>query len=914
MTKFSQNFPFWVAQMKNCSQSPDKPVAISLFFWKDNKVSQKENFLWEDKTEEDLGSGSADKLPSSHAINKACRAIKERCGKQPLFVFADLELKQFLAEKDFIDFLWLSKAIFPFLSSHTLLSLAQRFEVKDKLLKKNIAYRRALAGIVLSTLDYIQEKFTPELCRLLADFGKEASIAGAEIFGQISDFLISQSVLSSSSLRKYQKDINYFEHIIEDEKEINLDKFFKSGGKLSKKFALYQAREPQIQMSKNVLQAFAQKQILLAEAGTGTGKSLAYLVPSLIHARKSGSQVVVSTNTINLQKQLMKKDVPLLMGSLPLNFRIALLKGRGNYLCLQKFNQIKNDHFELGQKELEQMFLVLPWAWFTATGDVSYHSGFSANMRLWSRLCSDSNFCLKRKCSYFKDCFLYKARAQASKSDVAIINHSLLLTELINQMPTLSQAESVVVDEAHNLHNVALSYLGPQVSYNQINKFFDSIYNNKNRFQKGFIALLKSKLAASKTPDENKKKIDATIKALSKIIKERESVQALFKSMFAFFSEKSSYGKLRLKKMICELEMQNAVVELQKLHAKFNILANLLEEQDSGLIADYDVVSDSLKKIRTSLQEYLEFFVALSKPDWDNYCLWLSGGESFYGLSINYTPIQIGQRLKEIFYDRIDSLVFCSATIALRGKFKFFESRMGLDLLEDQKQVVKQTVESPFDYQKQSRVFVPRGLEQPGTELGREQILANICKVLEENQVGSLILFTSLFDVKKARDFLHGKLKNRVILSQDGSKSRESLLEEFAKVKTSVLLATSSFWEGVDVSGEALQLLILYKLPFAVPSDPLVEASLEFLQKNNKNSFMHYMLPTALLKYKQGFGRLIRSQKDHGILISYDNRIFTKRYGEYFKLILPTETEFIEHQQLSSKVLAVLQEQSNEKS
>jgi len=910
MKNFSQSFSFWVAEMKGCAELHGDPVSISLFFWKDNKISKKQNFLLDYKTDKDLANIAKEELPSSLQIDKACKDIKKKCGGQPLLVFADLELGEFLREKDFVDFLWLSKSVFPFLSSHTLLSLAERFDMKEKVLKRGRSYARTLAGLVLSTLDYIQEKFTPELCRMLSDIGSEAKINGAELFAQMSDFLISQSVLSSSSLRKYQKDVNYFEHIIKDEKEINLDKFFQHGGKLSKKFTSYQAREPQIQMSKNVLKAFEEKQILLAEVGTGTGKSLAYLVPSLIYARKSGRQVVVSTNTINLQKQLMKKDVPLLMGSLPLNFRIALLKGRGNYLCLQKFNQIKNDHFELGQKELEQMFLILPWAWFTATGDISYHSGFSANMRLWSRVCSDSNFCLKRKCSFFKDCFLYKARAQAAKSDVAIINHSLLLTELINQMPTLSQAECVVVDEAHNLHDVALSYLGPQVSYNRINKFLDSIYNSKNRFQKGFIALLKSKLSASKISSDDKKKFDKTIKSLTKIVKERDSIQTLFKGMFAFFGENSSYGKLRLKKKICELEIENIVLEMQSLQTNLNLLVNLLEQQDSGLIVDYDVVSENLKKIKGDSQEYLDFFFTQKKPDWDNYCLWLSGGETFYTLSINYTPIQIGQKLKEIFYERIDSLVFCSATIALRGKFKFFENRMGLDLLKEQKEVVEQTVESPFDYKKQSKVFVPRGLEQPGTELGREQILSNILQVLKENKVGCLILFTSLFDVKKARDFLHGKLKNRLILAQDGSKSRESLLEEFAKVKTSVLLATSSFWEGVDVSGEALQLLVLYKLPFAVPSDPLVEAILEFLQSNNKNSFMHYMLPTALLKYKQGFGRLIRSQEDHGILISYDNRIFTKKYGEYFKLILPTETEFIDHKELSSKVNEVLQEQA----
>ncbi len=910
MNKFSDSHPFWVAKMQDSIDLLGKPIAITVFFWNKGKVSKKKKFLLATQKIEDFNKIPFDKLPTTSQINKACQEIKDICEDCPLYVFADLGLKEFLEEKCFINFLLFSKAVFPFLSSHTLFSLAERFEVKEKVAKEDKNHFALLAGLVMATLDYIQEKFPPELCRYMGEIGTEAKIPGAELFQQMSNFLISQSVLSSFSLKKYQKDVNYFEHIVEEEKSFTLESIFKKGGVLSKKFSQYQTRKPQIQMAKNVLNAFKKKQVLLAEAGTGTGKSLAYLAPSLIYARSSGKQVVVSTNTINLQKQLMKKDVPLLMGSLPLSFRVALLKGRGNYLCLQKFNQIKNDHFELGQKELSQLFLMLPWAWFTATGDISYHSGFSTNLRIWSRVCSDSNFCLKRKCSYFKDCFLYKARAQATKSDVAIINHSLLLTELLNEMPTLTQAECIVVDEAHNLHNIALSYLGPQVSYNQISKFWDSLYSSKSRFQKGFITLLKSKLSASKISAEDKKLLNKVVKDLTKKARDNSSAQDLYSKIFAFFSEKSSYGKLRVKKSLCDLELQILVKDLQSLHSDLNFLANLLEQQDNALFVDYDMITDQLKKIKESTESFLSFFSTLLKPDWENYCLWLNGGENFYSLCINYTPIQIGEKLKEIFYDRIDSLVFCSATIALRGKFKFFENRMGLDLLENQERVKKQTVESPFDYKKQSKVFVPKGLQQPGTELGREEILGNILAVLQENQVGCLILFTSLFDVKKARDFLLNKLKNRLILAQDGSKSRESLLEEFSKEKTSILLATSSFWEGVDVPGHALQLLILYKLPFAVPSDPLVEASLEFLQKHNKNSFMHYMLPMALLKYKQGFGRLIRSQEDYGILISYDNRIFTKKYGEYFSLILPTDSNFIDHKDLPSKVKDVLQEQA----
>ena len=555
MKKFSEDYSFWVAEMCGCDDLLGKPVSISAFFWQNGKVSKKVNFLLDSKDYGNFSSVSELDLPSFLEISKACQDLKKKCEGFPLFVVADFGLSEFLKENDFIDFLWLSRAIFPFLNSHTLLSLAQRFELAEKIVKRNRNYPRNLAGLIVATIDYVQEKFTPDLCRLLADVGKDARVAGADFFGEMSDFLVSQSILSGSSLRKYQKDVNFFEHFVEKEDFVKLDAFFKKGGSLSKKFATYQARKPQVQMSKNVLSAFEKKQILLAEAGTGTGKSLAYLVPSLLYARSSGKQVVVSTNTINLQKQLMKKDVPLLVGSLPINFQVALLKGRGNYLCLQKFNQLKNDQLELGLNQLKQFFLILPWAWFTATGDISYHSGFGTNLGLWSRICSEPNSCLKRKCSFFRDCFLYKARAQASKSDVAIINHSLLLTELLAQMPTLSQAECVVVDEAHNLHSVALEYLGPQVSYTQISKFLDSIHNSKNRFQKGFLALLKSKLAVSKIPAADKKSFDKSSENLVEIVKNSDSVQNLFKEFFSFFEERSSYGKLRLKKKICETEI-----------------------------------------------------------------------------------------------------------------------------------------------------------------------------------------------------------------------------------------------------------------------------------------------------------------------------------------------------------------------
>ncbi len=908
MMRFVDDFAFWVVEIAS-STNKSYPDYFNLFFYGKGKVSK--NCIYLSKSSEWVFPEKYSKKIkhfNEFEIDDIVEAIQKKSGKEPLFVFATQELSHFLQEQGFQDFLWICKSILPFLTSHSLDSMGKRFDLTVPSLQNVKDRNRFFADLVTNVLDYVQSKFTPELCKLMYDFGKEGSLNGIDFLNEMSGFLLSQSILTKANLGKYQKDVNYFEHIAPEEKEVAVSDFFDKDGLLSKKFDFYQTRQSQILMAENVLNAFESGQILLAEAGTGTGKSLAYLLPSIIYSKATDKQIVISTNTMNLQRQLMKKDLPVLMESLPISFKACLLKGRSNYLCMSKFNQLKNDSFDLSKKEFTQMFLILPWIWFTNTGDISYHSGFNQGFRLWNKICSDSNFCTNRKCSFYKDCYLYKAKNLAKKSDLVIVNHSLLMMELLNDMPTLNSAENFVIDEAHNFHAVALSHLGMQVSYWELSKFLDSIHNKKNKFQKGIIPLIKAKLAASNILSNDKKEFDKILQNLSDKVSKISSIEEFYREVFLFFKGRASYGKLRLKEMIAVKHLAKASQDFQKIFSDLLLLGSLVDVQEKATFVDYDVIKEKLGQIKEECQNYLFFFTTLTNPDYINNCLWLSGGESFYSLSINYTPIQISEKIKEILYDRAESLVFCSATIALRGKFDFFSSKMGLNLVENQDKIAKQLVSSPFNYEKQSKVFVAKGLDLPGSKTGEQQIFANILSILQENEVGSLILFTSLADIKKARDFLCDNLGNRLILSQDGSKSRESLLEEFRDVKTSILLATSSFWEGIDISGQALQLLILYKLPFAVPTDPLVEANLEYLQNENKNSFIHYMLPNALLKYKQGFGRLIRSKEDSGVLVSYDNRIFTKSYGNYFQIILPTKSELVDYKELPAQIKHSLSE------
>ncbi len=909
MMRFTDDFAFWVVEIAS-SDNKNFPAFFNLFFYKKGRISK--NAFYSSKSFE-LNFPESDIKKVSYfgelEIDETIEAIQRKADGFPLFVFANQELSPFLQENGLQDFLWICRSILPFLTSHSLESLSKNFGLtipsSQNLKEKN----KFFARLTVKILDYVQDKFTPELCKLMHDFGKEGGVHGIDFLDEMSGFLLSQSILTKSNLSKYQEDINYFEHIVSEEKKIEIDDFFEENGLLSKKFDFYQVRKSQIMMAENVLDAFENGRILLAEAGTGTGKSLAYLVPSIIYSKSTDKQVVISTNTMNLQRQLMTKDLPVLVDSLPINFKACLLKGRSNYLCLSKFNQQKNDSFDLSESEFAQMFLILPWIWFTNTGDISYHSGFSQGSRLWSKICSDSNFCTNRKCSFYKDCYLYKAKALAKKSDLVIVNHSLLVIELLLGMPTLNSAENFVIDEAHNFHGVALSHLGLQISYWELSKFFDSIHNKKNKFQKGIVPLIKSKLVGSSVSADDKKEFENVLQKLIEEVSQISSVEDFYRELFLHFKDNANYGKFRLKKMIAEKALAKSSQDFQRIFSDLLLLCSLVDLQDKATFVDYDTVKEKLKNIKEECQNYLLFFTTLMNPDYANNCLWLSGGESFYSLSVNYTPIQIDQKIKEILYDRAESLIFCSATIALRGKFDFFSTKMGLNLVENQNRVAKQLFNSPFDYEKQSKVFVASGLDLPGTKTGEKQIFSNIVSILHENEVGSLILFTSLSDVRKARDFLGVNLQNRLILSQDGSKSRESLLEEFRDTRTSILLATNSFWEGIDIAGESLQLLILYKLPFAVPTDPLVEANLEYLQNESKNSFTHYMLPNALLKYKQGFGRLIRSKSDNGVLVSYDNRIFTKSYGNYFKIILPTKSELVDYKELPSKIKQALSEE-----
>jgi len=475
-----------------------------------------------------------------------------------------------------------------------------------------------------------------------------------------------------------------------------------------------------------------------------------------------------------------------------------------------------------------------------------------------------------------------------------------MLADTINENATLGNYEYLVVDEAHNLPDMASSHLGMSFSYMEISGFFSQMYSVGSKFQRGIITHLKASIKKSHFSEEQKKYIlDRGEDIISLIEEIKPQFSVLFSRIAEIVQHKGSYGKLRIKKLSAHPFLEESINYLipywNQLSEQIHNIKEKMLTINSNVFADYEKNTDNIDGILNRSLEILEALTRLQKPDLTEGAFWFSvinvNDKKFPAGVLNYAPLNVADILKKVLYEKVDSIIFTSATIALRGVFKYFSSRIGLDL--NLNTVVRELiVDSPFDYDKQANVIAAPFLPSPTDKFFHDQAISLMRKIIETSKTGTLILFTSYKDLNYAYEELSTPLfeKDIPLLAQGKGFSRSAILKEFKELGNAVLLGTSSFWEGVDVQGDSLSLLIIYKLPFQVPSEPIVEAYIEKLEAERKNSFMHYMLPNAMLKYRQGFGRLIRSKSDKGLVVVLDNRIITKRYGHYFKDIIPSKT------------------------
>ena len=815
------------------------------------------------------------------------------------------EIDESYLRNDILDTLELSKIYLPFISDHKLGTLTKYFQIELNNAHRAIYDAEATGYLFLKLCEFIVDEISLDTNHTLLQISNYAfsSTDISEFLRKVTSFQKKYALLKHDNPKFRHSRLNIIENSPKEFKAYTVDDIFSKTGVFSQNLPNYEIREGQIEMSEEVGNSLKEKKFLVVEAGTGVGKSLAYLIPSIQHSFKNNDKVIISTNTKNLQDQLFYKDIPFLTKCIKTPFKAVLLKGRDNYVCEKRWLELVNFDFEknLTPYEAEDLMKLVVWKKYTKTGDISENTSFRKNSILWKKVVADRFYCPGKKCSYFSKCYLMRIRKASETASLVIVNHSLLLSDILRENSTLGNFKHLVIDEAHNMPNIASNHFGKSIGYYDVNNLFTQLVNVRKDFLGGLLPKLKSNIKNSKINSQNYliKIADDLEKSISN---KRENIAEIFKSIHRCIQEDGNYGKLRIKKIDEHQKIFSSIDEiadfLVSIDKNLTDINMTLSAVDKNIFPNYDDVLLSLEAVIDQNNELIEKIDSIKNPDFSENAVWFSDlrsvDKSYPSGIVNIAPLDVSTILNEYLYDKIDSLIFTSATITIRKSFKYFLGRMGLKN-SDKLNLKNMIVDSPFDYDKQARVYVTSFLPAPADKFYDAQSSKIIMETIRRSNTGTLVLFTSYknlnFVFDKMVDFCYEK--DIPLIAQGKGLGRSAMLDRFKEHGKGIMLGTNSFWEGVDVQGNSLSLLILYKLPFQVPSDPIVEAYIEKLEKEGKNSFMHYMLPNALLKYRQGFGRLIRSKSDNGIVLVLDNRIKSKRYGHYFKEMIPAKTEFM---------------------
>ncbi|MBO8170746.1 MAG: ATP-dependent DNA helicase DinG [Bacillaceae bacterium] len=822
-----------------------------------------------------------------------------------------------------LDTVELARILLPSADGYRLTDLASTLEIEHKRPHQAESDAWTTAVILLQLLDRLNKLPLITIQKL-----KELShIFKTDLYELLSDF---EQIKWQNQDGSEKEDLETYRHIAikihEQDEPVRPDDFpsfdewidhlFSENGVLARLHPQFERREAQIKMMEKVYHSFQNGQHLLIEAGTGTGKSLGYLIPALYWAQTQDKKVVISTNTIQLQEQLFQRDMPLLNEVWPDHPGVALLKGRNNYLCLRKFEQ---SLLESASREYEnqlQKARMLVWLTETSTGDVEELNLSAKGKQFWKQVQSDASSCLNRHCPWFSRCFYHRARHNSQEADVMITNHSLLLTDMKSDHRILPAYDYAIVDEAHHFEESATHHLGISLNSYQMNADLNQLTGKQGELFLG--KLFSSVKEWNETTFNHLASSQEPLQIQAQ--KTREAVQTLFSLIDQWAkgqprSDSSGRKVVRYHPLKWEGEMktaaQNAVDEFIYLGKELEHIASKLMDED---------IPFSLRAIVTDLhgfirdcQQYAEsLFELLLDPD-DSGVYWLEVEEKkTRGIVYLYkVPVDVSVLLQETFFDQKESVVLTSATISVNQSFDYPLERLGLSELFKQGAVNTSILPSPFNYKDQALFCIPTdipNIKQVHEEEYLNHLVLSLKQVAEVTSGRMLVLFTSYDMLHRVYHPLKEALKSsgiEVFGHGIDSTSRSILLRKFKSNHQSILLGTSSFWEGVDIPGEALSCLVIVKLPFTPPYHPVAEARTDLLKKQGKNPFMELSVPQAVIKFKQGFGRLVRSRHDKGIVIIFDRRIVEARYGRQFIQSLPESTIV---QKPLKKMLPVIQE------
>lgn len=686
--------------------------------------------------------------------------------------------------------------------------------------------------------------------------------------------------------------------------EIDIENYFAKDGILAKEIKGFEYRQEQEEMAQYIQDAINEDRKIIVEAGTGTGKTLAYLIPSIKWAVTNKKKVIIATNTINLQEQLLLKDIPLAKSIIKEEFSYVLVKGRNNYVCKRLFNELvlgKSIDIETFSMEArEQIEYILKWGNKTKTGDKA-ELPFEVYPDVWELVQSTTELCLGKKCPYRKECFYMKTRMEKMEADILISNHHVFFADLNVRAETdfdseyliLPRYDMVIFDEAHNVESVARSYFSVEVSKISFTRLLNRIYQKKNKKKKEKSALIR----VEDTVDE--KNLEDSEQYIYLLNTLKEEISILQNIGDEYFDEirkiYETNTEAPIKKSLNNFEM-----------TKSRFLENLREKKDifQGKLADFlnlmmsfnNVIDEEKDKNPEVInfnnhlkmfKAYIDSFKFINSFEDDNYIYWLDINSKRTNVVLTATPLNIAQKLSTVLFDNLDRLVFASATIVVNGNFDYFKKSLGLD----EEDCIEAIIKSPFDYDEQMSVYIPSDIQDSeNINAFVSDASKFILNILLKTNGKAFILFTSYTMLNQIYYSISKKLKDKGFeVFLHGDKPRSQIIKEFKEAENPILFGTTSFWEGVDVQGENLSNVIITKLPFLVPTDPVVSAISKKIEEDGGNSFMDFQLPEAIIKFKQGVGRLIRKKTDSGNIFILDNRILKKRYGSLFINALPSQ-------------------------
>jgi len=707
---------------------------------------------------------------------------------------------------------------------------------------------------------------------------------------------IINSFIESNSLDNKMDDLT-LEHpnfctIYHNDNELNyntLDDIFKKDGIIDKNLSNYEFRSNQLDFSKDIIKNIYNKNCLVAEAGAGLGKSYAYIFAGLLYCNENNSQLILSTNTHSLQSQLFNKDVPFAVKILNDNCKVTIIKGMNNYICLTRLNDlINNIESILNKYQAMELMSIYFWLTHTKTGDISECNGFNLNHNgyLWSLINSKNNSCVTYNCNANNGCFYRKIRESAKESKILIINHSMLISYYDKEESFFNDNSICIIDECHNFHSICQKQLSKAIDIKGFEEIRNSYESIINRSKLNFIS--------DKKIGYIKNKID------NLFIDNISLMNQVFNDFFNHFIDdysNSDYMSFKhinkdgifLKNSNNTIELLDILNQLVKELSNFkDSLKNIdIFENKKGVQLDFEYLVNNLSEFYN-----LTDIIINNKDESINWFSYKYQNNSVSRMSINYCPSSLKETTNLIF-DKFISTIFCSATLSTDKDFDFFIRQMGLEDYYYKDKLVTKKYLSPYYYNDQSKIFILNSKIIINEFNHIENVAKDIVDISNNMNKRILVLCTSFKQIDTFEKNINQMVPNhKNFIFQSKGKSKNILLSTYLEKKNSVLFGVNTFWEGIDLPKDKLEILIIFKIPFSNPYDPYIKSNIEYYQSKNMDGFMNYQVEDAILKLKQGFGRLIRSYEDMGVCIITDNRITQRKYGEKILNSLPVEADF----------------------